>query len=80
MRLWPVYCWTMIPPPPLPALELLCRYHYILLMDCTYKTSRYGIDIIGVAPVNKSFLFDLGSLRSLLSPFCSKPRAISTGN
>jgi hypothetical protein len=48
------------------ALELLRRYHYVLFMDCTYKTNRYGMplmDIVGVTPINKTFFVGFGFVK-----------------
>jgi len=48
------------------ALELLRRYRYVLFMDCTYKTNRYGMsmmDIVGVTPINKTFFVGFGFIK-----------------
>lgn len=53
------------------ALELLRRYHYVLFMDCTYKTNRYGMpmmDIVGVTPINKTFFVGFGFVKDEKEP------------
>ncbi|CAN0918195.1 PKS-NRPS hybrid synthetase cheA [Linum grandiflorum] len=40
------------------AVNLYRAYHYVVCMDSTYKTNRYGyplVELIGVTPVGKSF-------------------------
>jgi hypothetical protein len=40
------------------SVELLCSYHYILFLDCTYKTNRYKMPLLhitGITGTNKSF-------------------------
>ena len=47
--------------------ELLRRYPYVLIMDCTYKTNVFNMplmDIIGVSPLNRLYFVGMCFIRS----------------
>ena len=49
------------------SIDLLSRNPYILFMDCTYKTNKYGmplLDIVGVTSSNSTFYAGFVFLRS----------------
>jgi hypothetical protein len=41
------------------SIKLLCSYHYICFLDCTYKTNKYKMPLLhisGITGANKSFV------------------------
>ncbi|SAL95008.1 hypothetical protein [Absidia glauca] len=43
---------------PKTSLKMVKRFHYVLLMDCTYKTNKFGmsfLDVVGIDCFNKTF-------------------------
>ncbi|SAL97265.1 hypothetical protein, partial, partial [Absidia glauca] len=43
---------------PKTSLKMVKRFHSVLLMDCTYKTNKFGmpfLDVVGIDCFNKTF-------------------------